>query len=117
MILHVVLYQLRASATPKEREALAAALYTACREIPTIQHVRIGKTINLQMGYMDRSKSQQYDYVAVLEFMDEEGLRAYMVHPRHRELSELFWKVCEKTTIVDAVVVDPTVGDLIGQTG
>ena len=51
MILHVVLYQPRASATPEELAGLTAALETACHEIPTIQQVRVGKTVNLGMGY------------------------------------------------------------------
>lgn len=117
MILHLVLYQPRATATPEERAALVAALEVACHEIPAIQQVRVGKAINLGMGYENRVVGQEFDYAAVFEFRDEMDLRSYLVHDHHRRLAEMFWKVCERTTIVDVAAVDPLGGVSIAEIG
>lgn len=65
MILHVVMFQPRESATPEERAGLTMALETACREIPTIQQVRVGKVVSLGIGYENRFLDQQFDYAAI----------------------------------------------------
>lgn len=117
MILHVVLYQPRDSATTEERAKLTAALETACLEIPFIQQVRVGKAVNLGMSYNNRLLSQQFDYVAVLEFRDDVDLKAYLVHDRHRTLADLFWKVCERTMIIDVDAADPLAGESIHKIG
>ena len=117
MILHVVLYQPRATATLEERTELVAALEAACHEIPVIQQVRVGKAMDLGMGYMNWSLDQQMDYVAVFEFRDEIDLRSYLAHDHHRRLAEMFWKVCERTTIIDVAAVDPLGGESIAKIG
>lgn len=107
MILHVVLYQPRESASTEERTALTRALDSACREISTIQQVRVGKTVDLNVGYEHRSISQQFDYVAVFEFRDVIDMKAYMVHDHHKNLAEMFWNVCDRTMIMDVEAMDP----------
>jgi hypothetical protein len=111
MILHVVFYQPKETATPEERAGLVSALAAACSEIPSVQQVRVGKTMDLNMGYENRSSGQQFDYMAVFEFRDEIDLRAYLVHDRHRTLGEMFWKVCDRTFITDVSALDPIGGD------
>lgn len=110
MILHVVLYQPRDSATTEERTTLTRALDLACREISTIQQVRVGKTIDLGTDYSKRSNGQQFEYVAVFEFRDAIDLKAYLVHDHHKKLAEMFWKVCDRTMIVDVEAMDPMAG-------
>jgi hypothetical protein len=115
MILHVVLYQPRASATPEDLAALTTSLEVACREIPAIQQVRVGKAGELRVAYDGRSSGQIYEYLALFEFRDELDFRAYLEHPQHRVLGEMFWKVCERTHIMDVTAIDPLAGDSIGQ--
>ena len=119
MILHVVLYKPRESATPEERAGLTMALETACREIPTIQQVRVGKAVDLGIGYENRVLGQHFDYSAIFEFRDEIDLKTYLLHDRHKALADMFWKVCERTLIIDFSAVDPLAGESIikfGQT-
>jgi hypothetical protein len=115
MILHVVMYQPRASATAEERTTLATTIEKACREIPSIQQARVGKAVDLQITYAGLSSGQKYEYLAVFEFRDEFDLKAYLEHPQHKELGEMFWKVCERTKIIDVTAIDPAAGDSIGQ--
>lgn len=91
----------------EERTALTRALDSACREISTIQQVRVGKTVDLNFGYEQRSFGQQFDYVAVFEFRAVVDLRAYLGHDHHKNLAEMFWKVCDRTMILDVEAIDP----------
>ena len=119
MILHVVFYQPKASATEAERQALVSSLTAACLEIPSIKQVRVGKAVDLGMGYENRSQASNMDYVATFEFIDQESLKAYLGHEKHQMLAKMFWSVCESTMIVDVDAVDPRdegAIDVIGQT-
>ncbi len=112
MILHVVFYQPKASTTAEELAEFVEAIERASREIPSIQQVRIGKTTDIGFSYSGRSLSQEMSYMALFEFNDVNGLRDYLVHPQHVELSQLFWMVCKETMIVDVEAVDPRVTGL-----
>jgi hypothetical protein len=118
MILHVVFYQPKASATDEELAALVAAIERASREIPTIRQVRAGKAVDLGFSYSTRSLGQKLAYMAVFEFNDLDGLRAYLSHEEHSKLAQLFWSTCEETMIVDVEAVDPMLPglpDLLGK--
>jgi hypothetical protein len=112
MILHVVLYQPKASATQEELAALANALEVASREIPSIKQVRVGKAVDLGFGYQNWPKVQTGGNVAIFEFDGREGLEAYLAHQKHKDLAALFWSTCDQPTILDVSAIDPTVNDL-----
>lgn len=107
MILHVVFYQPKASATAEELGELVAAIEQASREIPSIRQVRAGRAMDFGFSYSERSLGQKFAYSAVFEFDDLDGLKAYLLHGAHKRLAELFWNVCEATMIVDVEAVDP----------
>lgn len=112
MILHVVLYQPKASATREELSELANALETASREIPSIQQVRVGKVTDFGFGYANWPKDQNDGNVAVFEFIDRPALEAYLAHEAHKRLAAAFWKTCDQPVIIDVSAVDPTVDGL-----
>ena len=112
MILHIVLYQPKASATQAELLELVEALQTASRGIPSIRQVRVGKAVDFGFGYSSWPKDQNNGNVAVFEFDDRIALEAYLKHESHQRLAALFWKTCEQPTIVDVSAVDPVVSDL-----
>jgi len=120
MILHVVLYQPKPSATPEELSDLVNALEVVSREVPSIRQVRIGRALDLGFSYSNWSKDQNELNVAVFEFDDLNGLKAYLEHEDHKKLAALFWSTCDRPTIVDVSAVDPTAQDLrtiFGQMG
>jgi hypothetical protein len=47
-----------------------------------------------------------YEYAAVLEFADESGLMAYLHHPLHVHLGEMFWKCCDRSVVSEIRSVD-----------
>ena len=106
MILHVVLYQPRASATREELSELIDVLEAASREIPSVRQVRIGKAVDLGFGYSNWPKDQQTGYAAIFEFEDKTGLEAYLAHPTHARLAALFWSTSDQPTILDVVAAD-----------
>lgn len=120
MILHVVLYQPKPSATPEELSELVSALEVASRKIPSIRQVRIGRAIDLGFSYFSWSKDQNLLNIAVFEFEDVNGLKSYLAHEDHKKLAALFWSTCDQPTIIDVSAVDPTGQDLtalFGQMG
>lgn len=112
MILHVVFYQPKASASAGELAELVAAIERASRRIPTVRQVRAGRAKDFGFGYSNRSVGPKLGYVAVFEFSDLDGLKAYLMHDEHTELAKLFWSACEETMIVDVEAVDPKVHGL-----
>ena len=112
MILHIVLYQPKASATGEELSELANALEAASRQIPSIRQVRVGRAIDFGFGYSNWPKDQNNGNVAVFEFADRTGLDAYLAHANHKRLAALFWSTCDQPTILDVSAADPKVDDL-----
>ena len=107
MILHIVLYQPKATASLEELQALSQAIEEAARDIQTISQVRVGRAKDLGFGYKTWPYNQTSGYAAVFEFSDIHGLRAYLMHDRHKDLAEMFWKTCDNPTILDVEAVDP----------
>lgn len=112
MILHIVLYQPKASATQEELSDLANALETASREISSIQQVRVGKAVDFGFGYSVWPKDQNSGNVAVFEFIDRIALETYLAHQTHKRLAALFWSTCDQPIIIDVSAADPKVDDL-----
>ena len=118
MILHVVLYQPKASATPEELAELADALEGASREISSITQVRVGKAVDFGFGYSTWPKDQNNGNVAIFEFRDRIALETYLAHQTHKRLAALFWSTCDQPVIIDVSAIDPTrdsVQSLVGQ--
>jgi hypothetical protein len=99
MISHIVLFRPRADVTPGDRRAFVAALEDACRRVPTIRRATIGRSLPDDTG-------RDFPYTAVIEFDDKAGLTAYLSHPLHGPLANLFRQTCAATMIVNAETTD-----------
>lgn len=117
MILHIVLYQPKASATAEELAELANVLETASREIPSIRQVRVGKALDLGLGYENWPTDHNDGFVAVFEFENELGLHGYLEHPEHKKLAAMLWQTCERPTIIDVSAIDPKLDKVMDQFG
>jgi hypothetical protein len=107
MLLHLVLYEPKPGMSAADVSDFENVLLQACTEIPSIRQVRTGKTVDLGIGYENRSMGQYFGYAAVFEFESIGGLKSYMAHPAHVALAEQFWKHCERTMILDVEAEDP----------
>ena len=100
MIAHVVLFRPRADLSPSARTALAEVFETALREIPSIRRARVGTRVLHGRGY-EALMQVDYQYAAVIEFDDADGLKAYLEHPAHQSLAAQFYSAFERALMYD----------------
>ena len=100
MVLHVVLFRPRAGISEADREEMFAALYAAVHEIPSVRRFHVGTRITHGAAY-EPLMAQDFPYAAVIEFDDLAGLQAYLKHPKHRELGELFYRLQDAALAYD----------------
>jgi hypothetical protein len=99
MTSHLVLFRLSRTLSDADRDAFVGAIETALTDIPTIRRATVGRRIRLGAAY--DSGTEHYDYMAVLEFDDEAGLRGYLEHPLHADLGARFFASSEATLVYD----------------
>ena len=100
MVTHVVLLRPRAGLSADERAGLADALRAAIETIPSIRRTRIGRRVTFGRGY-EQSMQTNYEFVALLDFDDLDGLRAYLDHPAHEALATRFFQVLDDALMYD----------------
>jgi len=106
MVWHLVLMKPRPGLSPDERRGLVDAFDRACREIPSVRDVRIGRRVTHGAGY-EAAAPDAADYVALLAFDDLAGLQAYLRHPAHEPLGARFG-----VSLSSAMVYDFEVGGI-----
>ena len=100
MIVHLVLFRPRAELSDVHRRELAAALTTAIRDIPSVRRARVGRRVRHGRQYEQLMRTD-YEYAAVLEFDDLDGLKAYLAHPAHDALAARFFDAFEEALMYD----------------
>ena len=105
MIVHVVLFRPRPDVSETERDELFDAMRVAAREIPSVRAFRIGEHIANPVPYV-LSGFPSFPWTALVEFDDEDGLRAYLSHPLHVDLGARFNDAAAAALIYDFVVTD-----------
>jgi hypothetical protein len=112
VISHIVLFEPKADATDADKREFIATLEDLCRRAPEVRRAHVGRRINIGAGYEDKG-GRTYAYAAVIEFDDEAALKAYLAHPRHQDLSRLFWTLCEATSVIDVAMTEATSADVV----
>jgi hypothetical protein len=100
VIAHLVLFRPRSDLPEITRRALADALTTAVRDIPSVRRARVGRRLTHGRPY-EALMRVHYEYAAVLEFDDLEGLRAYLAHPAHDALAARFFEAFDEALMYD----------------
>jgi hypothetical protein len=100
LIAHVVMFRPKPNLSATDRGALVDAFSRALREIPSVRDSRVGRRVTHGRGY-EQLMRENYEYLAVLEFDDVAGLKAYLEHPAHEELSQQFYRVFESALMYD----------------
>lgn len=101
MIVHVVLFRPRAGLSPADRRSLADAFAAALGEIPTVRRARVGRRHTHGRPGYERLMRVDYEFAALIEFDDAEGLRAYLEHPAHRQLADRFFASFDEALMYD----------------
>jgi hypothetical protein len=113
MISHIVLFNPKAGVGESDIRAFAKTIQDACRQIETIQRANVGRRIDVDAGYDRLFGEKTYQFVAIFEFVDSSGLKAYLKHPLHKHLGKLFWEMCESTVVVEAAMADGRSEELV----
>jgi hypothetical protein len=100
MVWHLVLMKPRPDLPTAERRDLLDAFDRACREIPTVRDVRVGRRVMHGAGY-EAAAPDSADYVVLLAFDDLAGLQAYLRHPAHEPLGARFNQSLSSALVYD----------------
>lgn len=100
MLHHVVLFRPRKDVSEADRQAMFAALETAAREIPDVRTFHVGSRVTHGASY-ERLMTEDFPFAAIVGFDDLSGLKAYLAHPKHERLGELFYRLQEAALVFD----------------
>lgn len=100
MILHVVLFRPKQDVTDSDRQVMFDALAVAAREIPTVRRFQVGDRVRHGATY-EGLMTDDFPFVALIEFEDLAGLRAYLQHPKHEALGTLFYRFLDLGLVYD----------------
>ena len=77
-----------------------AALSDAASEIPTVRRFQVGERVTHGAAY-EQLMLHDFPFVAIIEFDDLTGLQAYLGHPTHVRVAELFYELQEAALAYD----------------
>jgi hypothetical protein len=102
VIVHVVLFSPKAGLSGDERATFANQVVDSLRQVPFVSRAVLGRAFTVDAGYSRDLGAAVFEFVAVLEFRDEEALVGYLNHPLHHTLGAAFWRHCSSTVITEA---------------
>lgn len=105
MVWHLVLMKPKPDLACDDRRALVHAFDRACREIPTVREVRVGRRVTFGAGY-EAAMPDAADYVIAIAFDDLAGLQTYLRHPAHAELGERFGQSLSSGVVYDFEMIE-----------
>jgi len=109
MLVHLVLFRPRPDLAPVQRDQLAATLAAAIQQIPSVRRAHVGRRVTHGRAY-EQAMRTDYTHVAMLEFEDVNGLKAYLEHPAHEQLATRFFECVEEALMYDYDVAEGETG-------
>jgi hypothetical protein len=106
VIAHVVLFSPKPDLSIDDRRALLEALVTASREIPSIRRFRVGKRVTHGLPGYEQMMGDDYEFAAIVEFDDVEGLKQYLTHPSHSAIGRHFTSSAARSLAYDYEISD-----------
>ena len=111
MIAHVILFSPKSDLPPAARRDLLASLGAAVGGIPSIRRFRVGRRLKHGLPGYEQMMRDDYEFAAVIEFDDVDGLKAYLAHPSHAAIGQHFTASASKALAYDYVMVDAAEAD------
>ena len=106
MIVHLVLFTPRSDLGDEERTAIRETLQHALTQIPSIRNYKVGRRVRFGTAY-DRAAPLDFEFLVAIGFEDERALSAYLAHPAHQRLGQLFYE-----TSAHALACDFRLGEI-----
>ena len=109
MVVHVVLFRPRPEVTKSDEQSMLEAIAAAAARVPTVRRFVIGSRLTHGAAY-EHLGQPDFPYVAIVEFDDLDGLQAYLHHPEHKRLGELFYQLQDAALAYDYVAMPASAG-------
>jgi hypothetical protein len=100
VLLHIVLFRPKPGISASNRAAMFAALNAAATEIPAVRRFQVGARVTHGAAY-EALMLHDFPFAAIVEFDDLAGLQAYLRHPTHERLGQLFYELQEAALAYD----------------
>ncbi len=114
MIAHVILFSPRTGLSQVARRDLLDALVAASDSIPSIRRFRVGRRVRHGLPGYEQMMQDDYEFAAIIEFDDLDGLKAYLSHQSHRAIGQHFTASASKSLAYDYAMADAgDVGQLL----
>ena len=106
MIVHVVLFSPKPDLPQTDRRALLDALVAASADIPSVKRFRVGKRVKHWLPGYEQMMRDDYEFAAIIEFDDMNGLKTYLGHPSHAVIGHHFAASGARSLAYDYELVD-----------
>ena len=106
MIAHVVLFSPRPDLPAEARQSLVDALTGTAHSVPSVRRIRVGRRITHGLPGYEQAMRDSYEYAAIIEFDDLDGLKSYLTHPSHAALGAHFMLSAARALAYDYEVGD-----------
>ena len=93
---------------------VASALDRALDTIPSVRRYQVGRRLRLGTRY-EAAAPIDFSYCAIVEFADRAALEAYLRHPAHEELGQLFYETSAQALACDFETVSAEPGAAIAR--
>lgn len=100
MVAHLVLFRPRRDIEPADTQRLIDLFLQRVTAMPSVRRARVGRRVLIEAAY-EQLPQPDLPYMAILEFDDLAGLRAYLTAPEHEEIGRRFWESSEEQLIYD----------------
>lgn len=100
MVVHVVLFRPRSDVSESDKRTLLEAVAAAAARVPSVRRFVIGSRVTHGATY-EYLTQPDFPYAAIVEFDDLAGLQAYLQHPEHTRLGELFYRLQDAALAYD----------------
>jgi Stress responsive A/B Barrel Domain len=106
VIAHVILFSPKPDLSDAERRDLLDSLVAASAGIPTIRGFRVGRRVTHGLPGYEQSMRDDYEFAAIVEFDDMDGLKSYLAHPSHAAIGRHFMASAARSLAYDYTLVD-----------
>jgi len=115
MIAHVILFSPKSDLAPAARRDLLDSRVAAAGGIPSIRRFRVGRRLKHGLPGYEQMMRDDYEFAAVIEFDDVDGLKAYLAHASHAAIGQHFTASASKSLAYDYVMVEASdAADILG---
>jgi hypothetical protein len=105
MIAHVILWQPRRDLTSDQRRGVLTAFTAAVKGAPSVRACRVGRRVKHGLPGYELEMTQDFEFAAILEFDDLDGLREYLRHPVHESIGGQFTSAAAAALAYDYEIV------------